>query len=244
MRIFERSKIILVIIIFLGIFFTTLNLPVITKQGVNYVVKEIKIPLYVKISEFVVRDYYYSKTANEIIDSRMSDKAKVIELFFWTFNNIQKDIPENWRIVDDHVWNIIIRGYGTDDQVSDVFTTLCNYVDLPAFWITQFSKEKDKKIVISFVKVSNKWKMFDPYRGIYFLNKNQEIADMHDIICNFENLTIQKIGLNFPEKSYFDCLNNLKPIKDFGMLRGRKHMPFARLVFEIKKKIISFFKKT
>ena len=56
-----------------------------------------------------------------------------MEIFIWTCENIRKQ-PDGLPVIDDHVWHIIIRGYGEPDQSSDVFTTLCNYAGIRAFY--------------------------------------------------------------------------------------------------------------
>ena len=71
-----------------------LNIPVTSQQGVNYVVRTIKMPLYIKIIEFLDRDYHYKELAEEICQGCGSDKDKVLALFEWTHQNIKRNIPE------------------------------------------------------------------------------------------------------------------------------------------------------
>jgi len=116
-------SIILVVLISLGLL---LNKEVTTKQGIDYKLQTIRIPLYLKMLNFYNRHYGYKWLTKRIIDKKTTDDEKAMALFDWTISNLKKQ-PRELRAVDDHVWHIIIRGYGTHDQFSDVFTTLCNY---------------------------------------------------------------------------------------------------------------------
>jgi len=111
------------------------NIEVSTRQGINYVVKTKKIPLFYKVLGYIYRHLAYKQIVREIIKDARSDEEKVLRIFNWTSQQIRRNIPEDYPIVDDHVLNIIIRGYGTTDQSQDVFVTLCNYAGVAATWI-------------------------------------------------------------------------------------------------------------
>ena len=108
-------------------------MPVTTKQGVNFEVSAHRLPLYLKAFEFLDRNAQYRQLANEITLGAAKDQARVLAVFNWTARRIQP-APEGWPVVDDHILNIIIRGYGTSDQRADVFATLATYAGVPAFW--------------------------------------------------------------------------------------------------------------
>lgn len=164
---------------FLGIFI--LNIETSYYQGVNYEIKNIKIPLYLKLIDFFSRDSHYKMLTREIIKNCPgSDKEKAMCLLEWTYNNIHKN-PGSLPIIDDHVWHIIIRGYGEDDQFNDVFTTLCNYAGVEAFFTWVDSVGKEKRLPFSFVKVSNQWVVFDPYRKAYFIDENAGLAEINKV---------------------------------------------------------------
>ena len=63
----------------------------------------------------------------------VGSRTRVLAVFDWTARRIQPT-PEGWPVVDDHILNIIIRGYGMTDQRADVFATLTTYAGVPAFW--------------------------------------------------------------------------------------------------------------
>ena len=131
-----------------------LNIKVTTRQGVNYQVHTIRIPLYLKILDFMDRHYNYKQLVQRIIKNEHDKQERVMKIFSWTYHNIRKQ-PEELPVVDDHVWHIIVRGYGVSDQSCDVFATLCNYTGIDAFFHSFKEEGKDEKITLSFAKLIN-----------------------------------------------------------------------------------------
>lgn len=210
-----------------------LNLNVTTRQGVNYQWQTIKIPLYLKILGFIDRHYNYKELAERISKDTKSEKERIIKIFEWTHRNIRRT-PKGFPVIDDHVWNIVVRGYGASDQSSYVFATLCNYAGIEAFYTWVYSTDKTKRIPLSFVRLSSKWIVFDPYNGIYFKDKSGEIADI-DKLKNGNwaieyLLGAEKIG--YDPKEYFV---NLPEAKNIGLTRSGIQSPLKRLNFEVKK---------
>ena len=155
---------------------------------------------------------------------------KVLKIFEWTHENI-KNTPDGYPIIDDHVWHIIVRGYGQDDQSSDVFTTLCNYAGVDAFFSWVYSEDHRSRMPLSFVKVDSKWRVFDPYNGVSFKNKKGNLASIEDII----NVDWVKEGVGGTDVNYTIYLKNLSPIIEAGLKRANTQSPINRLKYEIKK---------
>lgn len=216
-----------------------LNLPVASKQGINYAIKTVRMPLYIKIIEFLDRDYHYKELVKKICPRSSSDEDKTLALFKWTHQNIKTDIPEAWPIVDDHVWSIIVRGYGAKDQLSDVFTVLCNYAGVDAYFVWAYPESGGKKMPFSFVKIDEKWALFDPYYGSYFKNKNGGIAGIEEIRAggdwSIESLN-GRAGVDYA--AYF---KNLPSVTDRRLGRSNIQSPVNRLFFEMKK-LKNFFR--
>ena len=210
-----------------------LNIKVTTRQGVNYVVREIKIPLYIKIFEFIDRDYQYKVLLKEIIKGCKDDEGKILAIFNWTHENIKQNIPENYPIVDDHVWHIIVKGYGVNDQLSDVFTTLCNYAGTSAFYTWVYSDDKKSALPLAVVEINDRWFIFYPYRGAYFENRRGELADIEDIKAN--DWVVVENNDEGPTINYADYFGNLSMPKEHNLTKGSIQSPINRLIFEIKK---------
>lgn len=220
-------------IIGLGVsFLLLLNLSVTSKQGINYQVKSIRMPLYIKIMEFMDRDYHYRQLTNSICRKAKTQEAKALALFSWTHRNIAR-IPKGWLVYDDHVWNIVIRGYGTEDQFCDVFTTLCNYAGIDAFFTWVFTAGRSEKIPLAFVKIENKWRIFDPYPGCYFKDKGGEIADIEDIRSK-QDWSLECLSEK-PKIDYAVFFANLPSLNEIGLTRANTQSPLKRIRLEIKK---------
>src|SRR3989338_1635397 len=204
-----------------------LNVKVTTKQGVYGQVRIIRIPLYLKILDFYDRHYNYQWVVNRIIKDTDSDSERAFKLFKWTCDNIRK-APEGYPIIDDHVWHIIIRGYGVSDQSSDVFSTLCNYAGLDSFFMSIGAK----RMPLSFVKLKNKWCVFDPYRGTYFKDEKGNIADVDTL--RFANWNTEYLKEK-PSIDYAELFHSLPVIEKTGLTRANIQSPLNRFLFEINK---------
>lgn len=222
---------------------SVLFIPARIKQGIDGEVRTIKIPLGIKMAEFISRDYHYRRLAKEIVSNSKTDKEKVLAIFNWVIQNINTDFPRrgNWHIIDDHILNIIIRRYGTADQVADVFATLCVYAGIPAFWdkIKPEEYEEDRSIILSFVKLDGAWKIFDIYDRIYFKNEYGEIANLKEILQEEGIVTNKGEKLKDCKIDYLDYLSNLKPVEMETVLRAQRQTPIGRIVYEIKRLIKS-----
>ncbi len=240
MSVLNKKKVLfslLIISLILGSILIVINISVSSRQGVNYVVHTIRLPLYIKFIEFIDRDYQYKTIARAIIKDCKTDNEKVLAIFYWTRNNIKKGIPSGFPIIDDHVLNIIIRGYGTADQIADVFTTLSSYAGYPAVMYNLYLPDNPEHgLCISAVYLQGKWRLMDAYNGLYFINKNNTIASIDDIIAN-PNLIEKTIDKSIDKIKYLNMYKNLKPIKEIKTTKAELQMPIKRIIFAIKNKL-------
>ncbi|MFA6355615.1 MAG: hypothetical protein WCY23_00750, partial [Candidatus Omnitrophota bacterium] len=65
-----------------------LNIPVTTRQGVNFEIREIRIPLYLKALDFMDRYYNYGALADRITSGEKSGFGKAVAILKWTKENI------------------------------------------------------------------------------------------------------------------------------------------------------------
>ena len=210
------------------------NINATTKQCINYQCREYKIPLYLKLLDFYDRHYNYKRLVKNIIQGASTDEERVMRIFEWTYKNIRRN-PEGFPIIDDHVWHIIVRGYGVDDQFSDVFTTLCNYSGIDAIFGFIFTKDKTSNMPLSFIRLNKRINIFDPYNGVYFVNKNGTFADINEIKSGegrFKSIAEAQLKVNY--KIYTENLvyDNIEKI---CLEKPRLQSPLRRIVFEAKK---------
>lgn len=211
-----------------------INVEVVTKQGIDFKVSVIKIPLYLKTLNFLDRHFNYKHLVKRITGVNLDQHEAVMKIFAWTYENIRQQ-PVGLPVVDDHTWNIIVRGYGLADQASDVFCTLCNYAGYNAFYDYISSDDGKEKIILSYVKINGFWYIFDPYNGIYFVDtKNMLVA-----VSNLKN-TGWKLGylgqIREPVVDYKNYLSNIIKIKRVRLRRENIQSPLRRLMFEFQKK--------
>ncbi|MBM3254105.1 MAG: transglutaminase domain-containing protein [Candidatus Omnitrophica bacterium] len=220
------------LIIILSVIFS-LNTEVTIKQGINRKVSTIKIPLYLKILDFFDRHYNYKLLVNRILQNSKTEKEKIVKLFEWTHSHIKK-MPEGFPVVDDHVWHIIVRGYGARDQSQDVFTTLCSYAGANAFFDRVYERNQVFSMPLSLVKLNNAWRVFDTYNGVYFVNSSGEIATINEIKKG--DWQLKKITQSsMTAVDYEAYLANLPSIKEVDYQRANIQSPLKRLIYEIRK---------
>lgn len=219
------------IVVITGIF-VILNIPVATRQGINYQWHTIRLPLYLKVLDFFDRHFNYKQLVKRIVKDADTDREKVMKIFEWAHQNIKADVPKDWPIIDDHVWYIIVRGYGAKDQFSDVFTTLCNYAAIDAFYSWVYTQDRKQRIPLSFVRIDKKWVVFDPYHGIYFKARNDELADV-EAIRSGSSWTIEALDEK-PTIDYAIYFDNLPSIERMELKRSNIQSPLRRIMFEVK----------
>lgn len=232
-----KNRIIAISVIILCI--AIANIPVTTRQGIDYEVRVFKIPLYIKAIEFIDRDYHYKKLVGDIIKGKAGDKARILTIFDWVGANIATDIPAGWPVYDDHVLNIIIRRYGTSDQVSDVFATLATYAGYPSIVRKITVPDSAGKFCVTLVDLNGRTLVFDPYFKNYFLDDKSEIATPEYIKQNYPRLVpvnpevekIQYKGVRYMD--YFRYLASTQP--DFNRAKAYRQMPGMRFIYELRK---------
>lgn len=218
-----------------------LNINVSIQQGINFKVHTVRMPLYLKLLDFMDRHYNYKQLVKSIINEHDNEQERVMKIFTWTQQNIKKQ-PESLPVIDDHVWHIIIRGYGTSDQSQDVFTTLCNYAGINAFFDFIYTKDKTRIISLSFVKLNKAWMVFDSYNGVYFKNRAAELANIEQIRKG-NWLVFNTAQINRQDSDYAKFLENLPEIKNMDFKRANIQSPLRRFIFQLKRWLITKEKK-
>jgi hypothetical protein len=204
------------------------NLPVTTKQGVNFEVSSHRLPLYLKAFEFLDRNAQYRQLAAEITHGIDSDEKRALAVYDWTTRRIQP-APEGWPIVDDHILNIIIRGYGVSDQRADVFATLSTYAGVSAFWQKVDAPGTEDGVILTFVRVDGRWVVMDVANGFVFRNVRGELASAEDIAADRAVIPARVETLTIGSTPYSQVLNQLRTPPIPRALRAELQMPGRRL---------------
>ena len=208
-------------------------MPVTTKQGVNFEVASHRLPLYQKSLQFVERSTQYAQIAGEITANARSDRERVMDVFDWTRRRIRQT-PDGWPIVDDHILNIIIRGYGLNDQQADVFTTLSTYAGVPAFWAKVPPSGDTPHLLLSFARVDGRWRVFDVAEGAVFRAPSGQLATLDDLAAHPESIPPSLRTLTVDGVRYTDLITHAAMPSVPHPLRAELQMPSVRLWHELK----------
>ena len=181
------------------------------------------------------RHYNYKWLVGRILDDQKEESEKAKAIFYWTATHI-KSQPLELDIVDDHVWHIIVRGYGVADQAADVFATLSNYAGLKGFILILkgSSANVPNRIRISAIYFDGTWHLSDPYRYITFENSKGEWATINEIVSgdweakSYKDSDDIKDLLNY--QNYFQSLDAIDFNACYGGSRSSIQDPVSRLL--------------
>jgi hypothetical protein len=225
-----RRFIIVQVLLVLGLV-AVAHLPVTTKQGVNFEVSTYRIPLYHKVFEFLDRDAQYRVLASTITRGALSDADRVRAVFNWTARRIQPT-PDDWAIVDDHILNIIIRGYGTHDQRADVVATLTTYAGVPSFWREVRPTGGDPALILTFALVQGRWVVMDVGNRFLFQTRQGELATLDDFSTRRAELPADTGTLTLGATPYSAVVLQTRMPAIPDTLRAELQMPWRRLWYQ------------
>jgi hypothetical protein len=183
------------------------NYPVTYTVNVGGKQVEKRMPLYVKAGGFYYRNWMYKDLVREIVGREDDAANKVLAILSWTNKNITVGTPKGAREAVDYPLDVITRRYGTEEQIEDVFTTLCSYAGLSAGYDTCYNSDRSKGIILSFVKIDGRWLMFDASIGKHFVNKQGKVASVSDSINGNIALSDKEAAVY---KEYLDSIKNIK----------------------------------
>ena len=210
-----------------------LALPESTQQGVNYQVTAHRISLGAKSAQFILRDAEYRRLAREISEGYPAGEPRALALMRWVKGHL-RPTPKGWPVVDDHILNIIIRGYGAPDQMADVFTTLSTYAGHPAFWRTVKLRNGMGEVTLSFVRIDGRWTVWGVDLDKPFRNESGALADVSELIQNPRLVTLTAGETTYRGRPYWQYIDEgLAPFQVPQMLRAEKQMPGRRIPFEM-----------
>lgn len=207
------------------------NWPVTTLQGVNFEVTSHRLPLYVKSFQFLDRHAQYRQIATEVTAGKASDTERVSAIFDFTRRSLHQT-PDGWTTVDDHILNILIRGYGQNDQFADVYTLLCTYAGVPAFWQKVRAPGTDAGVIFSFAKVDGRWTVADPHGGFLFRNRHGQLATAEEVATQPDARPAAIADLLVKSVPYGHILDALRTPPIPRTLRAELQMPWPRLWYE------------
>lgn len=205
--------------------------PTETRQGVDQIVTRREIPAYEKALDFVQRDLKYRALAGRITRDRRTQMERVMAAYEWTRQNI-RNTPPGFPVVDNHIWHIIVRGYGIHDQKADVFATLATYAGVRTFWTWLRAAGTCSYLPISFAHVDGRWIVIDVVNGLTFENARKMPASVDEIVGDRSIVAHAAADWQYGGVPYADYFENFCPAAVPRTLRAEKQMPLPRLLFE------------
>ena len=151
--------------------------PVETRHGVDYEWTSTTIPLYEKAVNFVSRDLQVRRVLDVVIGDESDPREKVVRLFDWVHANV-RPTPDGFPVVDDHILNIIIRGYGAQDQRTEAFALLSTYAGMPAAHVIEKGPDGVTDYHLALVQVEDELYLFDVVNGVAFEDSTGALVDV------------------------------------------------------------------
>lgn len=231
----ERRRLILRIALAGGVLAAMLTIacwPTSQLVGVNHVISERTLPLWAKAVDFIHRDANTRRLSHDVLAAHADAEARATAAFAWTRANI-RPTPPSYPIVDDHIWHIIVRGYGQRDQMADVFTTLLAYGGVPAYW-TLIGQPPDE-LPLSYVRIRDQWRVYDVANGVVFRNRHADLATAVELAADHELIRAAAAQAQLDVNRYLGYFAGFAPPPVPDVSRADLQMPARRLWHEARR---------
>lgn len=156
------------------------GLPTTTETLVDFMPQTVSQPLYVKLLAFIHRDAQMRELSARLVGEARDTEDKADRILRWTSASI-RPTPSGMPIIDDHPYNVIIRGYGQPDQAADVFSTLAAYAGMPGG--LTYSKRPDGRNFYAFaiVRIDGADRVFDVRGGRALRHPDGRLATVTEL---------------------------------------------------------------
>lgn len=211
--------------------------PVTTRQAINFQMSEITIPLYAKAAHFLSRSLSFRQLAREIARGSQTDQERAEAILAWMAQRIHSGVPQGLPVVDDHVLNVAIRGYGTHDQLADLFTILCAYLRIPSIRMMLVAPADDARhyLAVCAVKLDGQWRFVDPYHRIVPHHPDGSWMTIDAVMADPTRVAQQAGDVMFKGQPYLTYLEDLTPVSDQTFLRSWRQVPSKRVWYELRR---------
>jgi hypothetical protein len=203
--------------------------PVTTRFAVDYQQASAKIPLYEKALNFISRDLQARRLAREITAGASDPRAKALTVFRWVGARVRKP-PSDFPVLDDHLWNVIVRGYGAPDQRTEVYALLATYAGLKAAStaLVTYVNDRPRGLMVAVTEFEGRRWLFDVDNQFLFTRGDGTLAALDDLMADPTLITRVAGELtvhDVPYLTYFAHLGELT----FSFDRIRRQQPLSRL---------------
>jgi hypothetical protein len=204
------------------------QIPATSLEGQDTTVKVHQLPLLEKIARFWIRHREFQRMAEEAAAGEKDARKRVLRLMEWTRKQV-RPLPPGLPLIDDHISHIVLRHYGNEGQMAEVFTGLTTYTGNPGRWEWSVIPGGAEKIVLSFVQSDDGWWVFDVLHGAWFETQAGRIATVQD----FAALDQLRPRGDAPEtlggQPYLRYFRAVHKVWERSFSRAEEQMPWPRL---------------
>lgn len=155
------------------------SIPSYTLEGVDDQLTVHRIPLWEKAVTFYLRHRSLERMVAEAVQGETDPERRVLKLLEWTRKMVHP-VPPGLPVIDDHISYVVLRRYGAEYQMAEVFTTLAFYAGHEARWDWYSPPGAGIAVALSFVRSDRGWWVFDVRNGGWFETDAGEIATIED----------------------------------------------------------------
>lgn len=201
-------------------------------EGVDDRIIVHRMPLWEKAAKFYIRHREFQRWAEEAAGGETDPQRRALRLLEWTRNQV-KPIQPGQPLVDDHISHIVLRHYGNDGQLSEVFTALTTYTGNEGRWEAYLPPGASARAALCFVESGSKWWVLDVWNGGWFETPSGQIATIEDFKhperLQQRGQAPELLG-GVPYVSYFQDVEGVF-MRSFSRARGQ--MPWHRLLMAL-----------
>jgi len=200
--------------------------PVTTRVGIDYQWSERRIPLYEKAVNFLSRDLQTRRLVRELTAGASGEEEKLLQMFSWVTAAI-RPVPEGFPVVDDHIFHIMVRGYGAEDQRTEVFATLAGYAGFRASVarLQAPSGASEGFVFVALVQGRANTYVFDINNRIVFKDEHGRLADVEQLLRHPQLVIDAAQGLAIRGTPYQHYLRGLDRAKVFSRTPAQQLWP-------------------
>jgi len=206
--------------------------PTTTRYGVDYQWSSRRITLFEKAVHFVSRDLQLRRMAAEIAGDQPMDEDGLVRLYDWVRSHVATT-PPGFHVYDDHVLNILIRGYGARDQQAEALAALASYRGLPSRAIRLRAGETGESAVLTVISTGAKRVAFDVHYGVVFRRRDGSLADVDDLLRDQSLVAAAAPGLTIAGVPYERYIAGIAA-PDLTFDRMELQKPWPRFKAEIR----------
>jgi hypothetical protein len=187
-----------------------------------------------KVIRFLLRHQDLVRITGEASKGETDPQRRMLNVLEWTKKNV-RPVPPGFTIIDDHIPYIVLRGYGAEYQLAEVFTTLTTYAGYPGRWAWYTPPRGKRQVALSFVQSEDGWWVFDLRNGGWYETSDGKIATIADFRQPDRLIRRGQAPEALEGTPYLDYYRDLDKVFQNSFSRATGQMPWDRFWMELEK---------